>query len=356
LSVDTEIRRLLEKAKAITEPATKESRALTPDENKTVKGYLDEIENLKAERDSVAIRSNLVSTGRFATVARDILEQGKSAHKLNDVLAKATTITEPNSRTTRIEPGIQPLPAGIDPRFNLYQLMPRADIGNAVAVQDYKLTARSTSGTIERDPFATTAKAGLSLTIAPVTLSVRQFALMMESVPVQLVQSEAGLVGLFESELRKQLNISLDSYVAAQILASNPDHGGVGQTTVEGKVRVAMNDLQDNGFTPDLVVINPSDAADVDLRVNTTIIEAWPFGMRVVVSKDVAAGAPYVMDTSALTLFVGSANLASDPYAGADGQGFRKNLISYRYEFNALMNVRDKRGIVIASATAGYTT
>jgi hypothetical protein len=271
-----------------------------------------------------------------------------------DAQLKDLTVTEPNPATTRIEPGITVMPE--DVRY-IYPLFGRTDAAGDLAVTDFRQTTRADhagSTDVERDPTATTVKATLDLAFEPVTVDMRQMAVMLTGIPQAILTAEPALQTLLSGELQRRLYRALDEHVVAQIDAATPPSGVTGSDgSVEGLVRDAITEMQAVGVNPTVVALNPTDAATVDMHTAVDSITRWPFGLRVVVSPDADAGAPLVLDPAILGhLYVGSLAIGSDPYAGADGHNFTKNLVDLRAEFLAVFVVRNADGVFVASPTS----
>jgi HK97 family phage major capsid protein len=153
------------------------------------------------------------------------------------------------------------------------------------------------------------------------------------------------------SEMRFQVEKALDAHCFSQIVAASPPFGTTGADTIT-KVRNAIASMRAEGANPDLLVMNATDAAALDLSTSGTgtpylfaIREpggASPlFGLRVV-ERTSAAGnePPYVLDSNMLgRLYLGSLRIEADPFTG-----FTKNLTTLRCEVKALFHVRNAKG------------
>lgn len=108
--------------------------------------------------------------------------------------------------------------------------------------------------------------------------------------------------------------------------------------------------MRATGFNPNIVVLNPTDAASLDLtadaggyvfptRDSGSSSPLW--GLRVVERIGAGTEAPYLIDTRNIgTLYLGRLRVEADPYAGIGTKNFAKNLTDIRFEVNALMAVR----------------
>ena len=352
-SLNVEIRSAIEEAKGITEAATKANRGLTAAEDKKVKGLLEKAGRLKTERDAAdaaltkadEIRRSVGGGSGFKSLAAQVIANGRGEIRL-----KSVTETDADLLSTRIEGGIRRLPA--DERY-LYPVLPSQDPGAALHVQDFRVTARGVTGTIERDPLATTDKAEADVTIEGFTADMKQLAVMVAGVPNALLASEAQLSSVLESEMNLKLRGALDAHVLSQIDAASVDHLSsvsydptINGFNAQGAIREGLSHMALSGFKPDVVAISPSAAEDIDLTKVTDEVSAFPFGLRVVVSPDIDthfAGAPVLIDTSnAGVLYQGSLALQSDPYSG-----FAQNTVDLRAEFLALCVIRRPDAILV---------
>ena len=351
-ATDREIRSLVSQAKAITDKPTKEGRGMTPAEQADFSAKMAEIDRLKARKAGRQVRSSLdAGTDAYRGMARSLLEDGKAEGSLSDLLGKAgATVTVPNARTTTVEPGyVNLLP--YDPRNNLASVLPRENAGTALAVQTFKMSARSITGSVERVIDATSSKADMSLTVSPVTVPLKMFSVIVSGLKTAVMQSEDSLYALLEAEMRAAIEQAIDAHCVNALYNAALDHGGTG-SSIEAKVRTGIADAMDNGVRPNVVLLSPSDASDVALRLNTAIVEQFPFGLTVVESKAAVTSAPVLLDTSRIgALYVGQYQALVDPYSGAS-----TNEIRIRLETNGAFVVRNHRGGLIASAGSGFTT
>ena len=155
-----------------------------------------------------------------------------------------------------------------------------------------------------------------------------------------------------------QVQKSLDAHCFSQIVASSPPFGTSGADTVT-KVRNAIASMRAEGANPDLLVMNATDAAALDLSTSGTSTPylfavrepggASPlFGLRVI-ERTSAAGneVPYLIDSNKLgRLYLGVLRIDADPFSD-----FTKNLTTLRCEVKALFHVRDAKGARRIAAT-----
>ncbi len=228
---------------------------------------------------------------------------------------------------------------GRDSRW-LHPHLPREAIGDSLSVQDFRQTSRTVTGDPERAPASGTVKASLDVAIEHVNEAVQQAAVIIPAVPLELFESMAGLRQFLDSEGVFQVEKAVDSHVFAKIVAAGPDFGNTG-TGFVARVRNAIGAMRANGATPDLLVVNPSDAAELDLEqdaggyvfpTRTAGVGSPLWGLRVI-ERTSAAGTepPYLVDTNMLgKLYIGTLRLDVDPYAGTGGANFSRNLVDLR--------------------------
>lgn len=222
------------------------------------------------------------------------------------------------------------------------------------AVTTYRQTgARTVTGTVERALNATTDKATLATTLTLAVEALKQQAILVDGIPNAVLESVNSLREFLESEGRFQINKALGSHVFAQIVAAAPPFGTTGTTLVD-KVRNGIASMRATGFSPDLLVVNPTDGASLDLtadaggyvfatRDSGTSSPLW--NTRVIEGIGAGTEPPYLIDTSALgVLYTGSLRIEADPFAGAGGANFKKNLTDLRFELKALVHVRQAEG------------
>lgn len=241
------------------------------------------------------------------------------------------------------------VPLAKDRRW-IYTSMPTINVGDATAVPDFTITARTLTGTVQRDVDAVTDKATLAHTIVHSVEEVPQHAVVIDGVPNQLLESVPTLGQLLEQEGRLAVQESIDDHVWARLNAAEP-FGSTG-TGLIAQVRNAIAAMRTAGMNPDLLILDPDDAVTLDLSQDTagaylfdldSANESSPlFGLRIVESVAAVGGDPLLVDTSRIgQLYLGTMRVEADPFTG-----FKKNLTDLRVETNALMHIRD--------ATAAY--
>lgn len=200
------------------------------------------------------------------------------------------------------------------------------------------------------------------MTVTAVNTAVRQVALILDAIPNQILESMTGFRAFADSELRFQISKAIDTHVY-----TNVNTGATFSTTGTGliaQLRNAVSAMQANGFSPDLAVLNPTDAAALDLA--TTGADAqYVFALRdtgdssplwglKIVTRTSAAGnePPLLVDTSRIgQLFLGLMRIDLDPFAGVSGANFENNTTDLRAEVNVLMHVRSAKAAHRVAAT-----
>ena len=248
------------------------------------------------------------------------------------------------------------VPQGYDRRF-VWPNMPRTDLGDDLSIQDFTASARTLTGTVERSPTAITDKATVDVTLTLANEAAKQLAVVMSGIPAAILASVDGIESFFDAEARFQVDKALDQHIFAQIVASAPPFGTTGANLV-AQVRNGIASMRAEGANPDLLIINPTDAAALDLHADAS--GAYLFGVRDtgasplwgvrVVERTSTAGTepPYLLDTRMLgVLFNGDTDVMADPF----GANFKRNLVDLRVELNVLYHVRNAKGARRIAAT-----
>jgi Phage capsid family len=151
---------------------------------------------------------------------------------------------------------------------------------------------------------------------------------------------------------------AVDAHVFAQIVAGAPPFGVTG-TGLIAQLRNGITSMRAVGANPTIALLNPTDAAALDLSVTGTDNQ-YVFPLRdtgsssplwdlTVVERTSAAGTepPYLIDPQMLgTLFLGAARFETDPYSG-----FANNTTRIRCELNVLYHIRQATGARRLAAT-----
>ncbi len=240
------------------------------------------------------------------------------------------------------------VPMGMDKRF-IWPLMPRENLGDSLSIQDFKQTARTLNGTVQRAVDSTSDKADLSVTIDLVNEAVKQHAVTIDNIPNAILRSMSQLSALLATEGEFQVHKSLDAHVMAQIVAASPPFGNTGANLIE-RVRNGITSMRAEGANPTLLVVNPTDAAALDLLQYADGVFIFPingntngdplWNIRVIERIGAGTEPPYLLDPQMLgVLYLGAMDFDADPYTG-----FKKNLTTLRVETTALMHVRNAKG------------
>lgn len=244
------------------------------------------------------------------------------------------------------------VPLAQDARF-IWGNLPTLDAGDNTSVDDYRITAAVTAGDVDRALTAVTQKATLAPTITHVIAAMRQQAVVLDAIPVALLSAIEGVRGVLDQQGRHVVQESLDDVVYAALVAGAPN-GNAGANLVT-QIRTAVGAMRTAGHNPDLLILDPADAAELDLWEDTggSLVfatrqtgDASPmFGLRVVESRAAATADPLLVDTSSVgVLYLGGMSVDLDPYAGVGGNNFQRNLVDIRFELSNLMHIRDATG------------
>ena len=262
------------------------------------------------------------------------------------VLVESKAITLPVPATwAPMAPQLAPL--GRDSRF-LYPNLDIRDAGEATSVETFRQTgARTVTGSVMRDLDATTIKADLALTLTAVNEPLVQAAVTVSNLPNQVLQSVDGVIDFLNSEGLYQVQLSVDAHVYGAIEDANPPFGLTGADLIT-QVRNGISEMRALGASPDLLVLNPSDSAELDLIQDDGGFvfpfrtgEASPlWGLTVVEHSIPTDAAPLLIDSSLIgSLYLGSIQFQADPFTG-----FVRNTTTLRIETNCLMVVRQPTG------------
>lgn len=303
---------------------------------------LDALEALHGRKKIAGTLSKAVAPDD-GTFGRAIMEAGWNLTERPSVKVPLSKALPPLETWRRVQPE-QILPMSQDRRW-LFPLLPSRDLGNATAVEDFRQSGRTVTGSVERDPAATTDKATLAVDIEHVTVQVRQFAVVIPDIPQQILESVETAEAFFNTEGRFVVEQAIDQHVLAQIQAASPPTSNVGANLIE-QVRNAIASMRADGKNPDILVLNATDAVALDLfkqpgtqdyMFTTTVANgATPlWGLQVV--EHSSGVVPTLIDRSRLgVLYRGTLTVEANPFSG-----FRKNTVDLRFEVNALFHVRD---------------
>lgn len=220
----------------------------------------------------------------------------------------------------------------------------------AAKVINLETVGRTVTGSVERDPVATTEKAKLDLGVELATDPVRQFAAVVDKVPAKLFEIESAFEAFLRSELLYQLERAIDAHTITRILAAAPLAGNVG-TDLIARTRNAIATLREVGANPTVLAIGPPDAATLDLTRTTD-------GAYIFLTREAGAASPLwslaVVEVAGLTspividparlgvLYLAGGRVLADPFTG-----LTTNEVRVRVELDALMHVRDANGAYV---------
>lgn len=383
----------LQRAKSITDRAAQEHRSLTSGEKHEVESILEKVQEERERKAWVAGRLNEIPADRLAKLlaekAEDDAVDAENMRRLNKMLnggtvtnytsyvsgggfadavvgagwslkgqrtvvvplasalSKANTL--PSAETWNVEPTGSIADQGADKRF-MYRRIPQKSVTDETSISDFIASGRTLTGTAIRALDATTAKATVDVTVTAVNPELEQVAVVTSGIPVAVLESLPTAREFFNRELRLQIELATDNAAyAAIVTGAGAGGGGGGWITA---VRNAVADMRDDGFNPNLLVVSSTIGAELDLSTTGTDSSfvfplrdsgsASPLWDLTVVESQAAAGdSPLLIDTSAIgTLYLGGVRIDADPFAGAGGDNFVKNLVDLRAEGRLLMHVR----------------
>ncbi|MDP9328030.1 MAG: hypothetical protein M3P10_07470 [Actinomycetota bacterium] len=347
--------------------ASTEERDLTADEaadhqtrTAEVRELDDEIEGLLetqiAETRAAATREPEVE---HRTLADVVLERGFDLKSNPSVTVPADEIVETRAQTVPAVnswarlPGVV-VPLGQDSRF-LFPRLVTTSAGESSTVLDWKQSVRTLTGTVARTLNAVTSKATLDTTVAAVTEDLQQFAVVLPTIPNQILESIPAFTSFLNAEGAFQIAKAIDTHVLAQIVASTPAFGNTGTTNVD-KVRNAVGVMRGGGADPSILAVSPTDASAIDLQADAggyifatrgTGTASPLFGQTIVERIGGGSDPMYLIDPEMLgVLYIGSMRFDADPYTG-----FATNTTNLRVEVNALFHVRNSQGAYRIAAT-----
>lgn len=364
-----QVQECVRKAEAILDRAKAAGHKLSDAERAEVRQLIDQGQDAK---DNIAIGEQIdaMRAGNFAAsgvkssgFGTAVLASGFDVKANPSVAVSAGWLVKSTfpaiGDVARTSPALVPM--GRDQRW-LYPNLERQDVGDALSIQDFKQTARTVTGTVERSPLTTTDKAALDIVLDLVNEPIKEQAVVIAGVPLALFESVDGLREFLNAEGAFQVQKALDAHVFSQIVASAPPFGTTG-TGLIAQLRNAVASMRAEGANPTVVVLNPTDAAALDLTTDGA--GGYVFSNRDTGSSDPLWGLkpvertstagnepPYLIDTTMIgKLYIGNLRFDADPYAGAGGRNFVRNLVDLRVEVKALMHVRNARGARRVAAT-----
>jgi hypothetical protein len=347
--------------------AQEEQRDLSAEEAAEHRSRLDEVaeldrdveEHLEKQIAEVRAQATREPEVERRTLADRILERGWDLKKNPSVTIPADELVETRAQSLPAvsswarRPGVI-VPLGQDQRF-LFPNLPTESAGESSTVLDFKQSARTLTGSVNRVLSSVAAKATLEVTVAAVTEDLQQFAVVLPAIPNQILESIPAFTDYMNNEGSFQISKALDDHVLAQIVAATPAFGTTGTTIIE-QIRNGIATMRATGANPTLTVLNPTDAATLELTADA--------GGFVFASRDTGTASPlwgttvierigggtdpkYLLDPEMLgRLYIGSMRFDADPYTG-----FAANTTALRVEVNALYHVRNVQGARRVNAT-----
>lgn len=362
------------------EAETRVQAALENEDTAAAEAAMEEVRVLRAQKAALAreeqeARAAAVANGRRVypdpadelgggagrrggAFARTVLAQGFDPRTRPVVRVPLAQAFPDPDKWRRIYPDdIEPM--GRDERF-LFPLLPALDIEDAAAIEDYRQTERAVTGNVERAVDADTDKATLNVKIEHVVREAKQFAVVVPDIPNQALRSLPQLETFLETEGRFVVAQAIDQHVLREILAENPPTSYMGANLIE-RVRHAIAAMRAVGAQPDVLVLNPTDAAELDLFrqpgtqdylfPTRSVGEASPlWGLRVVErTSPTGDEPPILLDTRRIGVWYrGMLEVAADPFTG-----FKKNLTNLRFEITGLFHVRNPKAAHVIAETDG---
>jgi hypothetical protein len=134
--------------------------------------------------------------------------------------------------------------------------------GNAVEYVAWSKKAGSAATVAEK---AAKPSAEWGPTVTPATL---EMIAVYTQLTRQLIEDHSAVRSLIDTELRREIAREEEEHAAAALVAATipTASGGAGSSLLEN-IRVAIGTVQSAGYTPNAVLLNPADWADLDVTV-----------------------------------------------------------------------------------------
>lgn len=170
----------------------------------------------------------------------------------------------------------------------------------------------------------------------------------------QVLEDAPALRSYIDSQLLQGVYKKLDAVAGAALTGATLPTASA--TDLISAVRVGIGTVQEAGFAPSLVVLNPMDyaAMDVDMLSKTLDgdrIRATYWGLDVVASAQVTAGTAYVGDFGAGTAFF-DRNVASVYVTDSHAENFTSNIITILGEARAAAVISNVNAFAACSVGA----
>jgi hypothetical protein len=272
---------------------------------------------------------------------------------LGDLLDTFGSITVTPSSGLKAPALMQAFIAKAQDQRHIHEAFPVTQLDPTVlAIADYRQTgSRTVTGSVERDPASTESKAKLALSVELETPPLKQQAIVLDDVPVKLIEAIEGFDAFLRNEMVYQLNLALDAHTLAQITAAAPPSGKEGTTLIE-QVRNGVKAMRALGGQPRVLALSPDEAAELDtIKTGTGGLEQYVFGAKATGSAAPLWGlaivevpgleVPTLLDPAlAAQMYLGLAKMLIDPYSGLD-----TNTVRLRLEVESLLHIRDVAGV-----------
>ena len=272
-------------------------------------------------------------------------------------MAAGVTISPSSGLTSpQIMEPFTPLPQDVR---HIWRHFPGQQVDPGIlAVSDFKQKgSRTVTGTVERDPVATSSKATLGLEVELETPPLKQLAIVIEKVPVKLLSAIDTFAAWLQNEAAYQVSLALDVHCLAQVKMAKPPHEEEGATMVE-KARLGVAAMRAVGAVPTVLALAPAEAAALDTQKSGTAgLEQNLFssrdtgtssplwGMEVVEVPNIDK--PTLIDpVTTGYLYTGMAQFQVDPFTGLG-----ENLVRVRLEMEVLLHIRNALGSYRLSKT-----
>ena len=197
------------------------------------------------------------------------------------------------------------------------------------------------------------AKPETTITYTPTTVSLDTVANYVKATR-QALEDETRLAAIANTRLQwglaKVIEKAIGDTIVATVTAHTDGH------TLLAAIRGAISDLNVINYQPTTVVLNPADAAAIDLEVlshtvSGPVLGATYWGLKAVVSPYVPVGQAYVGDfATAVTLF--DRGVGSVYVTDSDGTDFTHNIVTVLAETRVKAIVTVPAAIRIAKVVA----
>jgi len=204
-----------------------------------------------------------------------------------------------------------------------------------------------------------TAKPEATMTATPTNVTLDTYAHWKE-ITRQALEDIPQIRSIVEGRLRQGLVRSVEEGIAAALVAATipPATVALGGTLLQA-IRIGLATVQDNGYRPNAVLLNPMDAADIDLGImggtlGGPAVNGSLWGLRVVPVGDIAAGTAFVGDfNSGVTVFSRGSTTVYLTDSHADN--FIKNILLLLAEMRCYVAVPEPQAMAECSVSATTT-